>query len=69
MLKNETHFGWTNLISLGKTTKEAVARGNGELMVRYTIAWFDQFLVGADRRAILGRGDKALESYKVELQK
>ena len=68
VLKNETHFGWTNLISLGKATKEAVARGNAELMVRFTIAWFDQFLVGADRKAILKRGDGALESYKVELR-
>jgi dienelactone hydrolase len=68
VLKNEMHFGWTNLISLGKTTKEAVTRGNAELMVRYTIAWFDQFLVGADRKAILKKGDAALESYKVDLR-
>lgn len=69
VLKNETHFGWTNLISLGKTTTECVASGNAELMARYTVAFFDQHLLVADRSAILGQGNPRLESYRFEVEK
>ncbi|MBC7817752.1 MAG: hypothetical protein IAG10_12735 [Planctomycetaceae bacterium] len=66
VLKNETHFGWTNLISLGKTTTECVADGNAELMVKYTIAFFDQHLLDVDRSAVLEKGNSRLESYRFE---
>lgn len=66
VLKNETHFGWTNLISLGKTTKECVADGNAELMTKYTIDFFDQHLLGVDRSAVLEKGNSRLESYRFE---
>ena len=49
LLKNETHFGRTNLIAIKKSTTEAAADGNGELIVRYTIGFFDQHLLGKDR--------------------
>lgn len=55
VLKNETHFGWTNLISLGKTTKECVSDGNAELIVDYTIAFFDRHLLGDDPKLLKGK--------------
>jgi predicted dienelactone hydrolase len=64
VLKDESHFGWTNLIALGKTTAEAVEAGNAELMVRYTIAWFDQHLLGVDRGEILEADEDDLEEYR-----
>lgn len=69
VLKNETHFGWTNLVSLGKTTKETVAAGNPELMMRYCIAYFDQHLLGSDQAKILEARDPALESYRFSNQR
>jgi len=66
VLKNETHFGWTNLIGLGKTTTETVAAGNAELMVRYTLAFFDQHLLGADQSKILSAKEPLLDVFKVE---
>jgi predicted dienelactone hydrolase len=67
VLKNETHFGWTNLISLGKTTTEAVADGNAELIVRYTIAYFDQHLLEKDRAEVLKAKEPRLEIWKYEV--
>jgi hypothetical protein len=69
VLKSETHFGWTNLISLGKTTKECVADGNAELMTKYTIDFFDQHLLSVDRSAVLEKGNSRLESYRFEARK
>lgn len=66
VLKNETHFGWTNLISLGKTTTECVTGGNAELMVNYTIAFFDQHLLDVDRSEVLKKSNARLESYRFE---
>ena len=66
VLKNETHFGWTNLISLGKTTTESAAQGNAELMVQYTIAFFDQHLLNLDRSAVLEKDNSRLDSYRFE---
>src|SRR5262249_54316904 len=39
VLRNENHFGWTNLASLGKTTKECVGQGNPRLMNDYSLAF------------------------------
>lgn len=66
VLKNETHFGWTNLICLGKTTTECVADGNAELMVKYTVAFFDQHLLGVDRSALWEKENSRLESFRFE---
>lgn len=41
VLKRETHFAWTNLISLDKTTQECIASGAGRLITDYSIAFFD----------------------------
>ncbi len=48
VFKNETHLGWTNLVSLGKTTKDCVADGNPELITRYSISFFDKTLCAED---------------------
>jgi predicted dienelactone hydrolase len=68
VLKNETHFGWTNLISLGKTTTECVAGGNAKLMVDYTIAFFDQHLLDVDRSDVLEAPNDRLQSYVFEAE-
>lgn len=44
VLKDETHFGWTNLLSLGKTTVEAVKDGNAQLITDYSVAFFERHL-------------------------
>jgi predicted dienelactone hydrolase len=66
VLKNETHFGWTNLIAHGKTTTEAASEGNAELIVRYTVAFFDQHLRGRDESKTLTTDEPRLHSYKFE---
>ncbi len=48
VLKKETHFGWTNLVSLDETTKECIAEGNPELICRYAVAFFDKTLCKRD---------------------
>jgi predicted dienelactone hydrolase len=63
VLKNETHFGWTNLVALGKSTAEAIESGNAELMVRYTLAFFDQHLLGIDCAEVLEADEPDLEEY------
>jgi len=66
VLKNENHFGWTGVASWNKTTTECVAQGNPELMLRYTVAFFDRYLLGQDRAQILAKGDPKLDSYRYE---
>jgi predicted dienelactone hydrolase len=66
VLKKESHFGWTNLVSLGKTTTEAVSDGNPELIVKYTVAFFDQYLLGQDEAKILEGKDPELEIFRTE---
>jgi predicted dienelactone hydrolase len=63
VLKNETHFGWTNLISLGKTTTDCVKSGNAELITNYAVAFFDQYLKGI-KATILEENNARLESYE-----
>src|SRR5262245_14365287 len=63
VLKNETHFGWTNLISLGKTTKDCVQQGNGKLMTDYSLAFFNHHLRG-EAAPLLRTKAPGLESYQ-----
>ncbi len=67
IFEKETHIGWTNFIALGKTTSEAIADGNGELMNRFTTAFFDQYLWGSDRSKILEAKEPRLSSIQLEL--
>lgn len=64
VLKNETHFGWTNLISLGKTTTDAVNGGNAELMLDYSAAFFDRHLRGKQEGELLTAKNTRLNSYE-----
>ena len=64
VLKNETHFGWTNLIALGKTTTEAVEGGNAELMLEYSVAFFDRHLLGKKEGKLLEEKNSRLNSYE-----
>jgi len=64
VLKNETHLGWTNLISLGKTTTECVSAGNAELMLAYTAAFFDRHLRAAKECPLLDAQHDRLSSYE-----
>ncbi|WP_425615089.1 alpha/beta hydrolase family protein [Anatilimnocola sp. NA78] len=64
VLKNETHLGWTNLISLGKTTTECVSGGNAELMLGFTAAFFDRHLRGSKECPLLDAKHERLSSYE-----
>ena len=66
VLKNETHFGWTNLISLGKTTTEVVKDGNAQLMTDYSVAFFERHLRGKDGKQVelLQQKNPRLDSYR-----
>jgi predicted dienelactone hydrolase len=62
VLKNETHFGWTNLISLGKTTQECIEGGNARWMTDYSLAFFDRHL-RREKAVLLERPNEELQSY------
>jgi predicted dienelactone hydrolase len=64
VLKNETHFGWTNLIALGKTTTDVVSDGNAELMLDYSVAFFDRHLRGEKDAKLLDEKHARLNSYE-----
>lgn len=66
VLKNETHFGWTNLIALGKTTTEAVKDGNAQLMTDYSVAFFERYLRGKTGKEteLLQQKNPRLDSYR-----
>ena len=68
VLKNETHFGWTNLIALGKTTTEVVKEGNAQLMTDYSVAFFEQHLRGKNgpETELLRQKNPRLDSYRHE---
>jgi predicted dienelactone hydrolase len=64
VLKNETHFGWTNLIALGKLTTEVVRAGNAQLMLDYSAAFFDRHLRGKENGKLLEEQNARLSSYE-----
>lgn len=66
VLKNETHLGWTNLISLGKTTLEVVQDGNAQLITEYSVAFFDRHLRGRNGQEteLLQQKHPRLDSYR-----
>ncbi len=64
VLRAENHLGWTNLASAGTDTVTAVRRGNPRWIVGYTVAFFDQYLKGEDRSAVLTRRNRALQSIQ-----
>lgn len=66
VFKNETHLGWTNLISLGKTTLEVVQDGNAQLITEYSVAFFDRHLRGRNGQEteLLQQKHPRLDSYR-----
>lgn len=66
VLKNETHFGWTNLISLGKTTTDVVKEGNAQLMTDYSVAFFERHLCAKRGKAteLLNQKNPRLDLYR-----
>lgn len=68
ILKNATHLVWTNFVSLRSTTTECLEDDNPELVVRYTIAFFDHFLLGQDQSALLENDDDRLHDWAAHLE-
>lgn len=66
VLKNETHLGWTNLISLGKTTLEVVQDGNAQLITDYSVAFFERHLrqKKGQETELLQQKHPRLDSYR-----
>lgn len=61
-LKNETHFGWTNLASLTKSSTEVIQQGNPQLITEYTVAFFQHHLRGQPAE-LLTQDNERLHSY------
>lgn len=68
VLKRETHFGWTNLVSVGKTTAECVRQGNPKLIAEFSVAFFDRHLRNAPAPRLEQR-DESLASFASETRK
>ena len=68
VLKNETHLGWTNLVSLGKTTVEVVQDGNAQLITDYSVAFFERHLrhKKGQETELLQQKHPRLDSYRHE---
>jgi predicted dienelactone hydrolase len=68
VLKNETHFGWTNLIALGKTTTTAVEEGNAKWMFLYTLAFLECHLQDQPASVLLTSKNTELWSYQFDVK-
>lgn len=66
VLQNETHFGWTNLIALGKSTTAVAESGNAKLMLDFSVAFFDRHLRQGKDASLLTEKHKKLHSYEFE---
>jgi predicted dienelactone hydrolase len=67
VLKNETHFAWTSLISIGKSTTDVVKQGNARLITDYSLAFFGQHLRGQDAPLLKTKAE-GLASYRFEAE-
>ncbi len=67
ILEGATHLAWTNFVSLNTSTTECLEEDNPELVVDYTIAYFDQFLLGEDRREFLEADNPRLHDWACRL--
>jgi predicted dienelactone hydrolase len=68
VLKNENHFGWTNLASLGKSTIDVSSGDNPKLMLDYSIAFFDRYLRGEKESTLLEEKSDKLSSYEFSVK-
>jgi hypothetical protein len=67
VLNKETHFAWTNLISVGKTTTECVKHGNAKLMTDYSRAFFNHHL-RREAAPLLRTKAAGLDSYQFKAE-
>lgn len=68
MLNGATHLVWTNFVSLPTSTIECLEEDNPELVVHYTIAFFDHFLLSQDREEILSADEERLYDWAAHLE-
>jgi predicted dienelactone hydrolase len=64
VLNGASHFEWTNLISLGKSTTAAIRSGNARWITGYGLAFFDRYLRGQDRSSILEKANSQLYYFE-----
>jgi predicted dienelactone hydrolase len=64
VLNDASHFEWTNLISLGRSTTDAVLSGSARWITAYSVAFFDTYLRGQDRSALLAKPNPQLYSFE-----
>jgi predicted dienelactone hydrolase len=66
VLKNASHFEWSNVIQKkGQTTTELAQEGNGKLITNYSIAFFNHHLRGEDA-PLLEKKAEGLEAYQFQ---
>lgn len=66
VLRGESHFAWTNLASVGRSTTAAVGAGNPRWIAGYTLAFLDQHLRDVGRRDFLARPNRSLARLRCE---
>ena len=64
VLNAASHLEWTNLISLGKSTTAALQSGSARWITGYSLAFFDSYLRGQDRSALLAKPNPQLHSFE-----
>ena len=64
VLKGLDHYGWTDFNSIGRTTTEALRKGNPKLIAEYSLAFFDQHLRGIDRKKALAHREEEIHSWR-----
>jgi predicted dienelactone hydrolase len=67
ILNDASHLEWTNLISLGRSTTDAVLSGSARWITAYSVAFFDSYLRGQERSALLAKPNPQLYSYEYSL--
>lgn len=69
VFKAENHFGWTNLASVGKTTREAIEQGNPKLITHYSIAFLNRHLRNSGEDQLLDGEGKDLHLFRKGMPK
>ena len=68
VLRRAGHYAWTDLNSVGRTTTEALGKGNPRLIADYSIAFFDRHLRGLERGRELSGDGRKLRTWLSEEQ-
>ncbi len=67
ILEGATHLVWTNLVSVRSTTVDCLEEENPCLIVEYSIAFLDHFLLGQDRSEMLEADEPRLHDWAAHL--